>query len=125
MRLPRIVSALGLALGLTVLSCSSSDGPTSIEIPIASIQIRSGVCAVPEGATCNVLAEARTPDGVLVSNPVLRWSSSNTTVASVSGESSTATIVAHAIGSATVTVTDTTGDVSDDIGVSVLPCSKC
>lgn len=125
MRFPRTASALGLALGVIVLSCSSSDGPTSIEIPIASIQIRSGGCFVPEGATCPVTAEARTIDGVLVSNPVLRWSSSNTTVASVVGESSTATISAHAIGNATVTVTDTTGDVSDDMRVSVLPCSKC
>jgi hypothetical protein len=125
MRFPNIVSALGLALGLAVLSCSSSDGPTSIEIPIASIQIRSGGCFVEEGASCNVLAEARTLEGVLVSNPILRWTSSNTTVASVVGESSTATIRANAIGDATVTVTDTTGDVADDMRVSVLPCSKC
>ena len=125
MRFPRTASALGLALGLAVLSCSSSDGPTSIEIPIADIQIRSGGCFVPEGESCNVLAEARTAEGILISNPILRWSSSNTTVASVQGESSTATVRAHAIGDATVTVTDTTGDVTDDMRVSVLPCSKC
>lgn len=125
MRVPRTVSALGLALGLTTLACSNDDGPTSIEIPIATIQIRSGGCFVPEGESCNVVAEARTSEGVLVSNPVLRWSSSNTTVASVEGESSTATIRAQAIGNATVTVSDTTGDVTDEMPVSVLPCSKC
>jgi hypothetical protein len=125
MRFPRTASALGLAMGLAVLSCSSSDGPTSIEIPIASIQIRSGGCFVAEGASCNVLAEARTAEGTLVSNPVLRWSSSNTTVASVQGEGSQATVSARAIGEATVTVTDTTGDVSDDMPVRVLRCSKC
>jgi hypothetical protein len=125
MRFPRTVSVLGLVIGLAVLSCSSSDGPTSIEIPIADIQIRSGGCFVAEGASCNVRAEARTAEGVLVSNPILRWSSSNTTVASVEGQSSEATIVARSIGDATVTVTDTTGDVSDDMRVSVLPCSKC
>ncbi|HKY59486.1 MAG TPA: Ig-like domain-containing protein [Gemmatimonadota bacterium] len=125
MRFPRTASALGLSLGLAVLSCSGSDGPTSIEIPIAEIEIRSGGCFVPEGESCNVLAEARTAEGILISNPILRWSSSNTTVASVEGESSTATVRAHAIGDATVTVTDTTGDVSDDMRVSVLPCSKC
>lgn len=125
MRFPRTASALVLTLGLAALSCSSSDGPTSIEIPITSIQIRSGGCFVPAGVSCNVRAEARTVDGVLVSNPVLRWSSSNTTVASVEGQSDTATISARAIGNATVTVTDTTGDVSDEMRVSVLPCSKC
>lgn len=125
MRFPRTVSALGLALGLTVLACSDSEGPTSIEIPIATIEIRSGGCFVEEGASCPVLAEARTADGVLVSNPILRWTSSNTSVASVVGESSTATIRALAIGNATVTVTDTTGDATDEMRVTVLRCSKC
>jgi hypothetical protein len=125
MLFPRTVSALGLALGLTVLACSDGDGPTSIEIPIATIQIRSGGCFVEAGASCPVLAEARTADGVLVSNPILRWSSSNTSVASVEGESSTATIRAVAIGNATVTVTDTSGDIADDMRVTVLACSKC
>lgn len=125
MRVPGTVYALGFALGLTMPACSNSEGPTAIEIPIATIQIRSGGCFVEEGATCNVLAEARTAEGVLITNPVLRWSSSNTTVASVVGESSTATIHAQAIGDATVTVSDTTGDVSDDMPVTVLRCSKC
>jgi hypothetical protein len=125
MRIPRTAYALGFALGLTIPSCSDSEGPTSIEIPIATINIRSGGCFVEEGASCNVVAEARTAEGVLISNPVLRWSSSNTTVASVTGESSTATIHAQSIGDATVTVSDTTGDVTDDIQVTVLRCSKC
>ena len=125
MRVPGTVYALGFALGLTMPACSNSEGPTAIEIPIATIQIRSGGCFVEEGATCNVLAEARTAEGVLITNPVLRWSSSNTTVASVVGESSQATIHAQAIGDATVTVSDTTGDVSDDMRVTVLRCSKC
>jgi hypothetical protein len=125
MRIPRTAYALGFALGLTMPSCSDSEGPTSIEIPIATIDIRSGGCFVEEGATCPVHAEARTAEGVVISNPVLRWSSSNTTVASVTGESSTATIHAQSIGDATVTVSDTTGDVTDDIQVTVLRCSKC
>ena len=125
MRFPRTVCALGLVLGLTAPACSDSEGPTSIEIPIATIQIRSGGCFVEEGGSCNVLAEARTAEGVLITNPVLRWSSSNTTVASVEGESSTATIHAQSIGDATVTVSDTTGDVTDDMRVTVLRCSKC
>lgn len=125
MRFPRALSALGLAMGLAGPACSSSDGPTAIEIPIATIQIRSGGCFVPAGETCSVVAEAKTAAGVVVSNPVLRWSSSNTTVASVTGESSTATIRAQAIGNAVVTVSDTTGDVTDEMPVAVLPCSKC
>ena len=125
MRVSRTVSTLGLVLGLTALSCSDSEGPTSIEIPIATIQIRSGGCFVEEGASCQVLAEAKTADGVIVSNPILRWTSSNSSVASVEGESSEATVRTHAPGDATVTVTDTTGDVSDSMRVTVLLCSKC
>jgi hypothetical protein len=124
MRVPRTVSALGLALGLTALACSNTDGPTSIEIPIDEIQVRSGGCFVAEGESCQLFAEARA-GGILVSNPVLRWISNATHIATVEGESSTATVHARAVGNATVTVSNTTGDVSDDVRVSVLPCSKC
>ncbi|HET9581803.1 MAG TPA: Ig-like domain-containing protein [Gemmatimonadota bacterium] len=125
MRVLRTVSGLGMALALSVLACSNSDSPTAIEIPIATIEIRSGGCFVEEGASCPVFAEAKTPDGVIVSNPILRWTSSNTTVATVDGESTNATIHARTIGNATITVSDTTGDVTDDIPVRVLRCTKC
>lgn len=114
-----------LAVGFAGAACSDSDSPTSIEIDIAEIEINAGVCAIPEGATCNLSAEARTADGVVVSNPTLRWSSSNVSVATVQGESSAAVVRGIAIGSATVTVTNSTEDVSDAVPVSVLPCSKC
>lgn len=114
-----------LAFGLAGASCSDSDSPTSIEIPIADVQIRSGVCAIPEGATCTMIAEAKTADGTLVLNPVLRWDSNNTTVAVVVGEGSSVVVHARSIGSATITVSNSSGDASDTERVSVLPCSKC
>ena len=124
MRLARTIPVLALAVGLTGASCSSDDGPTSIEIPIASIQIRSGVCAVPEGTTCNLFAEAKTADGTLIPNPVLRWSSSNTTVATVQGESSSALVSVRSVGTATITVCNTTCDISDSATVRGLIPTK-
>lgn len=127
MRVLRTVTALGMALGLSVLACSNSESPTAIEIDIAALQINSGVCAIPEGATCPVLATALTAEGIPVSNPVLRWSSSNPTVAAVTVGSTNlqATVHGRAVGSATVRVENTTGDVFDDLRVNVLLCSKC
>lgn len=118
-------SILVLAAGLAGLSCSDGNGPTSIEIDIADVQIRSGVCAIPEGSTCVMTAEAKTADGVLVVNPILRWDSSDTNVAVVDGEGTSVTVTARSIGSATITVSDSSGEATDTERVSVLPCSKC
>lgn len=122
MRRSSTVSIVGLLLGV---ACSGSDGPTAIEIPIAEVRILSGVCAILEGGSCIMVAEAKTSDGVVVSNPVLRWSSSNSGVASVEGDGNSAVVRGIAIGSANVIVSNTTGNVTDSQGVSVLPCSKC
>ena len=124
MRFPRFAYALGIALGLTMPACSDSEGPTSIEIPIATIRILGG-CFMEEGASCSLSAEAKTSDGTIVSDPVLRWSSSATNVATVEGDGRTAVVHARALGSATIRAENTTGDAFDDTEVLVLPCSKC
>ena len=116
-------SALAVATVLAT-ACSNSDGPTSIELEIDDLQIVSGACAMPEGGTCQVTAQALS-NGVPVSNPVLRWSSSNSTIASVEGDGGSALVRGLAVGSARVTVSDTAERVSDDVSVNVLPCSKC
>ncbi len=125
MRLARI-PILALAIGLVGAACDNTEAPTSIEIDIDEIQIRPGVCAIPEGATCSVQAEAKA-QGIVVANPVLRWSSSNTTVASVEvgSNNSTATVRGLSLGSATIRVENTNGDAFDEVRASVLPCSKC
>ena len=124
MRHARSIPVLAVAAGLAAASCSNSNGPTAIEIPIADIQIRSGSCAVEEGRTCNLFAEAKTADGTIVTNPILRWSSSNPTVATVEGQSSQAVVSIHSVGTATITVSNTTGDVSDTAKVRGLLATK-
>lgn len=121
----RALSFPALAVTTVIMmACSNSDGPTSIELEIDELRIVSGACAMPEGGTCQVEAQALS-NGVPVSNPVLRWSSSNNTIASVDGNGRSALVRGLAVGSARVTVSDTTERVSDDVSVSVLPCSKC
>ena len=121
---PTRLPTLFLAAGLVAAACSNSDAPTSIEIDIDEIRIVSGACAMPEGATCSVVAEARS-NGIVVSNPTLRWISSNSTVASVEGNGSSAVVRGHALGSATIRVENTNGDAFDEVRATVLPCSKC
>lgn len=121
---PVRLHTLILAAALVATACSNSDAPTSIEIEIDELRITSGACAMPEGATCIVTAEARS-NGVPVSNPTLRWLSSNSTIASVEGNGLSAVVRGLALGRATVTVSDTTEKASASVSVNVLPCSKC
>lgn len=123
MRFPSI-PALTLALGVVGVACGNEEGPTSIEIDIEHLRILNG-CAIAEGDSCQLTAVAMTADSVPIPNPILRWSSSSSTVATVTGESSNATVRGNAIGSATITVSNSTFTVSDDVRVTVLPCSKC
>ena len=119
------MAALGSAgLGGFLAACGNEEGPTSIEIEIAHLRILNG-CAIAEGASCQLTAVAMTADSVIVPSPILRWTSSNVTVASVTGESSSATVEGRAIGDATITASNSTFTVSDDVRVTVLPCSKC
>ncbi|MGH7570509.1 MAG: hypothetical protein ACREMK_01515 [Gemmatimonadota bacterium] len=123
MRIPRTIFAL--AIGLAGAACSGDEGPTAIEIPIAELRVTGSCGGMVAGSTCPLLAEAKTADGLVVANPVLDWFSNNPTIASVSGNSSSAVVTAHSEGNATVTVSNTSGTVSDDIRVNVLFCSKC
>lgn len=108
-----IFAALVLAPG-----CSDSSGPTAIEIPISDLVITNDQACrgiVPD-ARCQFLVEARTEAGQLVSNPVLRWFSSNSTIASVNDSGQ---VEATGSGTAMVTVTNSTGTVSDTAEVLV------
>jgi hypothetical protein len=105
------LSALAVACG--------SDGLTTIELPIATLEIQNaGACngVVPQ-ARCQFVVEARTAEGQLITNPILRWFSSNSAVASVSDEG---LVEALSSGQATITVTNSTGTASDSANVLVL-----
>jgi len=85
MRTQRITPGL-LAVAFALLGCSGDDGPTAIEIPLARVEIVTPCPEVPEGSTCQIAARGITADNELVTNAVLRWSSSNNSVVQVNND---------------------------------------
>lgn len=81
MSLLRTVPVL-LAVGVTLAACSG-DGPTAIEIPLAAVEITGRCPDVTVGHSCPMTARGITEDGQVVTNAVLRWSSSAPEIASV------------------------------------------
>ncbi|MGH7556566.1 MAG: Ig-like domain-containing protein [Gemmatimonadota bacterium] len=125
MRFARTVFAFAMAIGFAGPACDSGEGPTNIEIPIAQLSITNACPGMVEGNTCTLFAEAKTEQGAIVPNPVLRWFSSSSSVASVQENGGSALVTALGQGSATITVTNSSQTVSDDSRVTVLFCSKC
>lgn len=108
---------LALFLIAPIAACDES-GPTAIEIPIESLEITNGCTVMIEGSQCTVGVIAMTPEGQSIINPVLRWSSSSSVV---SIRNDRGLIQANAPGQATVTVSNSTGTVSANTRVTVLP----
>jgi len=117
MNIPVRSTLLALLLIVPVVGCDES-GPTAIEIPIESLEITNGCTVMIEGSECTVGVIAMTPEGQSVINPVLRWSSNNSAVVI---RDQRGRIAAVAPGQATVRVENSTGTVSDDTRVTVLP----
>ncbi len=110
-------TVLAVFLIAPLAGCGDS-GPTAIEIPIESLEITSGCTVMIEGSECTVRVIAMTPEGQSIINPVLRWTSSSSVV---SIRNDRGLIAANAPGQATVTVSNSTGTVSDNTRVTVLP----
>lgn len=111
-------------LGLATLAgaCNDGSGPTAIEIPIDRIELE-GPSALIETESATFRATAFSGEQQ-VGNPVLRWQTSDGSKLSISTEgSSTALVTARGSGKATVTVSNSTGDVSDQITVTILSAS--
>lgn len=100
-----------------LLACSDGSGPTAIEIPIDSLAFTSTCTALVPGDTCPLTVEAFTEDGQQIGNPVLRWTSFNSGVASVDTQG---LVTARAPGEATIEVSNTTATVSVRTLVHVL-----
>lgn len=112
-------SILAVAAAIAVVSsCGGDDGPTAIELPVDSIEIVQGCTAVFEGERCQIVVVAMTDEGQRISNPVLRWSSSNSSVATVDSEG---LVRGVAGGDATIRVSNTTETASDQTRVRVVP----
>jgi hypothetical protein len=110
-----------LAVALLLPACGDS-GPTAIEIPLAQVEITGPCPFIDEGATCQMAARGITAEGQIVTNAVLRWSSSNNSVAQVNGEGR---VFGVGVGKATILVEAAVGQGSDTSDVSVHPCTKC
>jgi hypothetical protein len=108
-------------LGLLALAagCNSGGGPTAIEIPIDRLEIVAACGAIAETETCTFRAEAFSGTQQ-VANPVLRWSSSNSTVATVEEQGTSAVVRGRQSGQVSITVSNTTGTVSDSKTMHVI-----
>ncbi len=116
MRIQR-TAPLILAAALLLPACSGDSGPTVIEIPLAAVEITSGCSSMAEGTTCQMAARGITAEGQIVTNAVLRWSSSASSVAQVDSDGQ---VFAIAPGQATITVEAAFGEGSDSSEVFVL-----
>jgi hypothetical protein len=119
MRIQRTIPAL-LAIALFLPACSG-DGPTAIEIPLATVEITAGCGTMGEGATCQMAARGFTAEGQLVTNAVLRWSSNATSIAQVNSEGR---VFGIAPGKATITVEAAFGQGEDSSDVFVFGATK-
>lgn len=121
MKLLRTALAL-LAIALFLPACSSEDGPTAIEIPLARVEITSPCPTMGEGDTCQMAARGITAENQVVTNAVLRWSSNASSVAQVSTEGR---VFGVGPGRATITVEAAFGTGEATSEVVVFPCTKC
>jgi hypothetical protein len=121
MRSQRIFPGL-LATALLLPACSGDSGPTAIEIPLARVEITGPCPFIDEGGTCQMAARGITAEDQIVTNAVLRWSSSNNSVAQVNNEGR---VFGVGPGKATILVEAALGQGSDTSTVSVHPCTKC
>jgi hypothetical protein len=117
MRTQRTIPGI-LAAALALSACGGDEGPTAIEIPLARVEIVTGCPDIPVDSTCQIAARGITADNELVTNAVLRWSSSNGGVVSVDSEG---LVRGMGPGTATITVEAALGTGSATTRVTVRP----
>jgi hypothetical protein len=117
----RITIPAVVATALALPACSGESGPTRIEIPLASVELEEGGCAtLAEGTTCQMSARGITAEGQIVTNAILRWSTSNGSVVQVNDEGR---VFAGNTGVAVVTVEAAFGQGEDSAQVAVVPAA--
>ena len=114
----KILSTIPALLAAALLPACSEDGPTAIEIPLARVEIVTPCPDIPEDGDCTIAARGITAENELVTNAVLRWSSSNGSVASVNSEGR---VHGEGPGQATITVEAAVGTGSATTQVAVRP----
>lgn len=112
---------LGLVALVTTggLACSSEDGLTSIELPIATLEFTPGSRAcrgMIEGGTCALEVIAMTADSQQIGDPVVLWSTSNSSIASVDEDG---LVTARNAGFAVIRVSNTTDSANAQLNINV------
>jgi len=79
----QFASVLAAAAAVLAAACSDVAGPTEI-VPVARVDVIAPAPAVAVGATIKLRAEPRDPQGALLRDRTVAWSSSNESVATVS-----------------------------------------
>jgi uncharacterized protein YjdB len=115
MRTQRTIPGI-LAAALALSACGGDEGPTAIEIPLASVEILQHCSNVIEGTTCQMVARGMTAEGQTVTNAVLHWSSNATSIVQVSSEGR---VFGIAAGRATITVEAALGQGEDSTEIFV------
>jgi transglutaminase/protease-like cytokinesis protein 3 len=108
------IVALALAFGFISCGAGSNDGPKSISV--ASISLDKASMPLDVGESENLVATILPADAT---NKNVSWSSSNPSVASVSGTGLSATVTAVSAGPATITVTTADGSKTATCDVTV------
>ncbi|HET6361183.1 MAG TPA: hypothetical protein VFH11_03915 [Gemmatimonadota bacterium] len=117
----RIALPAVMATALALPACSGESGPTRIEIPLASVELEEGGCStLAEGTTCQMQARGITAEGQIVTNAILRWSTSAGNVAQVNDEG---LVFAVGTGVAIVTVEAAFGQGEDSVQIAVVPAA--
>lgn len=113
----RLITTIAVgAIALSLATACNDEGPTTIELPIATIEL--GSCpplVVP--SSCRPDVVAMTADGDFIADPILRWTIANGGVARVSDDG---LVTAVGAGRTTLTVSNTTGTASDNTEITVL-----
>jgi len=107
-----------LLAAFALAGCSGGGGPTAIEIPIARIQVTQPCTAVIEGETCRIGVRAFTADDQQIGNPVLRYLSTNESVAPVSDAG---VVSGRSVGQATIVISNSTSTVFAQFQANVFP----
>ncbi|UCC71385.1 MAG: Ig-like domain-containing protein [Gemmatimonadota bacterium] len=110
--------ALGLLCTMALQACGGGDGGPFIPVtrPVAEVEVTSPIdTLIAAGRTVQLSATARDADGVRISGAQFTWRSSNTALATVSGDG-----LVEALADGSVTITATTSGVSGSLRMRVL-----
>ena len=120
-----IVSSAGLVVGLkagtaTIEAVSEGKVGSAVvtvrSVSVASVSVSPSSATLREGESITLTATPRDAAGVALSGRAISWSSSRTSVATVSGEG-----VVKAVGTGTATITATSEGKSGSASITVVP----